>query len=344
MKIQSSRTSVVIGTYNGSAFIARQLESLAAQTVLPREIIVSDDGSSDDTLAIVQGFSKRCGIPMTIRQNATNLGFSENFLQAAMLADGDFVAFCDQDDIWYPNKIARCQQALAEEPGAVLAVHMANLIDGNETLIGQFRQGITSTLTRQPLSYGPWDCFYGFSMVFDRRLLEIPHPSSRGIDYVTGRPQLAHDRWILFIANLVGKTVEIAESLAGYRQHGKNLFGAGTNKTTARKGRKAVASQAATYLKSALEQRLLVDDMKLSPLITDTQFDYAPAAKFWDSVVEQQRARNLLYTAPSSISEMRQWLGNLLKRVYRTLPDDKPRLKSALKDFAFILDGVTGPR
>jgi hypothetical protein len=332
-----ARTSVVVGTYNGARYIGEQLDSLAAQTILPHEIIVSDDGSTDDTVAIAKACAARSAIPMTVRGNAVNLGFGENFLQAAMLATGDYVAFCDQDDRWRPHKIERCQEALTR-PGVILAVHVAGLIDGMGAPIGKFQQGIASTVVRQPLHYGPWEVFFGFSMVFNRRLLDIVSPDVRGIDYITGNRKLAHDRWILFIANLTGCTIEIAEPLADYRQHGSNLFGSAASGL--RKARIRVATESGLYLQSAQEQRTFVDVVAASQLVTETRFDRDRAAAFWDAAVAQQQARNALYSAGSLWAEWRHWLRNICSGVYHSLPDRRLRIKAALKDLRFIVDGA----
>jgi glycosyltransferase involved in cell wall biosynthesis len=332
-----SRTSVVIGTYNGAAYIGAQLESLAAQTVLPHEIIVSDDGSTDDTVAIVEAFAARSPIPMTVRCNAVNLGFGENFLQAAKLASGDYIAFCDQDDIWRPRKIERCQEALVQ-PGVILAVHVAGLIDSGGAPIGTFPQRISDTVVRQPLHYGPWDVFFGFSMVFNRRLLDIVSPDLRGIDYITGNRKLAHDRWILFLANLTGCTTEIAEPLADYRQHGSNLFGSAEGGL--RKARVRVTAESDIYLQSAREQRTFVDLAAASQLVNETKFDHDRAAAYWDAAVAQQKARNALYSAGSLWAEWQLWLKNLYNGVYSALPTGRLRIKAALRDLRFIVDGA----
>lgn len=326
-----------MGTYNGASFIGEQLASLAVQTVPPCEIIVADDGSTDDTVARAEAFAGRCSIPFVIRRNETNLGFAENFLRAASSAAGDYIAFCDQDDIWLPEKIARCQEALSSS-GSVLAVHTANLINADGAHVGQFGQRITRTQQNGPLSYGPWEVFFGFTMVFDRRLIDIVPPSIRGVDYITGRSGLAHDRWILFLANLVGSVIELDEPLVNYRQHGGNLFGSA--KSGRRKRREHVMTESNRYLQSAQEQRAIVDLVAASPTIHSTQFNHACANRYWDAATDQQRARNRLYTAGSTIAETRQWLKNVARGVYRTLPQRQYRAKAALKDLSYIIDGL----
>ena len=330
--------SVVIGTYNGAAYLERQLASLEAQTLPPYEIILCDDGSTDDTLTIAHEFASRCPIAMTVRQNSVNLGFGENFLQAASYASGQYVAFCDQDDIWRAHKLARCGEALAQS-GVVLAVHVADLIDRDEKPIGNFRQGIAGDIVRPPLSYGPWDVFFGFSMVFDRRLLDIIPPDARGIDYITGRSKLAHDRWILFLANLAGCIAEISEPLADYRQHGMNLFGSA--KTSFRKSHSQILSESNLYLQSAHEMRTIVEILCKSSLPADFRFNKDDAIGFWDAALAQQYARNTLYRAEKFNIQLLHWFKNIHMGVYCKLPGRRFRKNAAIKDFLFLIDGLT---
>jgi glycosyltransferase involved in cell wall biosynthesis len=216
--------SIVMATFNGQKYIADQLESLAAQTLRPIELIVSDDRSTDDTLSVVQAFSKRAPFPVYIRQNPQRLGYGENFLTATRLAIGKYIAFCDQDDIWHPYKLARCVAALQTE-NALLCAHTAHLIDEASNTIGFFSQRIQISRVCPPLTLPPWEVFFGFTQVFETSLLDLIDAQSRGFDNVTKEGLLAHDRWVYFLASSFGKTVVLAEPLASYRQHGANLFG-----------------------------------------------------------------------------------------------------------------------
>ena len=119
--------SVAMATYNGQPFIQRQLDSLAAQTHLPAELIITDDGSTDDTLKIVEAFAKVAPFRVRIHQNRTRLGYRANFIRAAGLCSSDLVAFCDQDDDWYPHKIAASAKPFSD-PDVLLTYHDADVI------------------------------------------------------------------------------------------------------------------------------------------------------------------------------------------------------------------------
>jgi len=97
--------SIAMATYNGESFLAEQLDNLAKQTLKPLELVVCDDGSTDDTVAILEGFAALAPFPVSIHRNGTRLGHTENFLKAANLCSGKWIGFCDQDDVWLPNKL-----------------------------------------------------------------------------------------------------------------------------------------------------------------------------------------------------------------------------------------------
>ena len=105
--------SVALATYNGARHLREQLDSLARQTLRPGELVVRDDGSTDDTLAIVEDFARTAPFPVRAQRNAVNLGWGPNFLSAALACRGEVVAFCDQDDLWQPAKLARYAEAIA---------------------------------------------------------------------------------------------------------------------------------------------------------------------------------------------------------------------------------------
>ena len=100
--------SVAIATYNGERFIREQLESIIHQTVLPDEIIVRDDRSTDDTLSIVEEYAdKYRNIRWDVRKNPANKGFVKNFIGAILACNEEIILLCDQDDIWRFDRVER---------------------------------------------------------------------------------------------------------------------------------------------------------------------------------------------------------------------------------------------
>ncbi len=105
--------AVVMCTYNGARYLRPQLDSILAQTYPLKEIIIQDDGSSDETVAICEEYAQRHSI-VKVYRNAQNLGFNLNFQTACQRVTARFVAISDQDDIWFPEKIERLLSTIGQ--------------------------------------------------------------------------------------------------------------------------------------------------------------------------------------------------------------------------------------
>lgn len=101
------KISVVMATYNGAQYIEEQLDSIRLQTMQPDEVILCDDCSSDDTVKLIKKYICDYDLRDTwkVKVNKDNLGYANNFNNAAYLATGDFIFFSDQDDLWMLDKI-----------------------------------------------------------------------------------------------------------------------------------------------------------------------------------------------------------------------------------------------
>lgn len=105
--------SIVLCTYNGARFLRPQLDSLLQQTLLPDEILVQDDGSTDETEEIVREYATRHPFIHFVRNEGPH-GVNANFFSALRRAKGDLLAICDQDDIWEPRKLEHQVRALGD--------------------------------------------------------------------------------------------------------------------------------------------------------------------------------------------------------------------------------------
>ncbi len=104
--MNNKKVSICLCTYNGEKYISSLLESVIMQTIMPDEIIIMDDCSTDNTLEIIYNYAKLYPqLSWYINKQTQNVGWKVNFYKAINLARGDLIFLCDQDDIWVKNKI-----------------------------------------------------------------------------------------------------------------------------------------------------------------------------------------------------------------------------------------------
>lgn len=211
-----------MATYNGARFLSTQLASIAAQTLRPAELVVSDDGSSDDTLAMIRAFAATVDFPVRILDKRERLGFSDNFLFAAEQCRSPLIAFVDQDDAWLPEKLEVSVRRLLEDR-SLLSMHQLTMTDGDLRPTGLWDQGIARDRLWRPLELDPW-AGWGNTMVFRRELATMIPRADRPRHPEAERP-LSHDTWLLIVAAAMGPVSHIARPLILYRQHGSNAFG-----------------------------------------------------------------------------------------------------------------------
>ena len=226
MNTNDFTVSVAMATYNGERFLQEQLDSLARQTLLPCELVVCDDGSTDGTLDILNSFAAKAPFPVSIYPNETRLGYGLNFLRAASLCSGDLIAFCDQDDVWLEQKLARCS-AVISSTKCNLVIHSARVVDGNLKPLGPQTPSARRLTLLDSCILGGWRTFgyrlemcLGFSCVFLSRLLKNlpPEPPLAG-------PGFGHERWLFFAAEVTGSIALVPDALVLYRQHNSNVVG-----------------------------------------------------------------------------------------------------------------------
>jgi glycosyltransferase involved in cell wall biosynthesis len=218
--------SVAMASCNGERHIGAQLDSLVTQTCLPAELVVSDDSSDDRTVSIVESFARTAPFPVRLGRNERRLGYRGNFMRAAELCREELVAFCDQDDRWYPDKLACCRARL-EDPAIALVYHNADVVTEDGAVIGsldRFAPGsaaMPSPNTVRALMANP----YGLTMVFRRSLLAHSRLWPLSLDHNWAGQPMAHDQWVFFMAGVLGTVDYVSARLAAYVQHGHNVIG-----------------------------------------------------------------------------------------------------------------------
>jgi glycosyltransferase involved in cell wall biosynthesis len=219
------RFSIAMATYNGAQHLRAQLDSIAAQTHLPVELQIGDDGSTDATAQIVADFARSAPFPVLFTSNPSNLGYGENFLQAASRCRGDWIAFCDQDDVWLPHKLARCAEAIERlgREDLLSVVHAADVVSGDLHPLGQVLPANPSTRLIEPLGHHLLWAHYGFAQLFRRELLTALALTPRFPTHFTDIDRYPHDVWVSGLSNVLGATLHLSDRLVLYRRHDSSV-------------------------------------------------------------------------------------------------------------------------
>jgi glycosyltransferase involved in cell wall biosynthesis len=214
-----TKTSVLINTYNHSAYIAECVESVFAQTVAPDEIIVYDDGSVDDTVRQLRVYGSR----ITLIEGRHGSPPSPQAAQAAAVhaafgrSTGDLVFFLDGDDRFKPNKIERYLEAWAANPDASLIHSVMDRIDQNGRYIGTTCDPlkVVADHLREIYRQNDVDFYHPMSS------LAIPRPHLQRqlpLDYSDGL-RISIDTRLSVVAPHFGPVVTLAESCTEWRRH-----------------------------------------------------------------------------------------------------------------------------
>lgn len=227
----NSEISVALCTYNGEKFLAEQLQSIASQTVLPTELVVCDDCSTDSTLKVVNEFAAVVPFEVRVFQNPKNIGSTKrgitgNFEKAMGLCRERLIAFCDQDDFWEPRKLERLSEVLNNNPQYAGAFSDADLIDRQSVLTGVRLWNTTGfdRIEQQRMLRGDelrvllgLNKVFGCTLMFNASLMDklLPIP-----------PHWTHDNWVACMAALQARLAFVPEPLIRYRIHPSQFYGA----------------------------------------------------------------------------------------------------------------------
>jgi glycosyltransferase involved in cell wall biosynthesis len=217
-----SVVSVVLASYNGEKFIGEQLQSILSQTEERLEVIVRDDASTDDTQRIAAQYASR-DRRVQVCAGKTRLGIKGNFLEALAKASGDFVAFSDQDDWWYPTKIEVQKKLLQTNPDRQLAYSDLEVCDGklNVQSSSFWKQaGIRPRSGRLGSKTLLRNLAPGCSMMIRKGLGALMRQVPENAEFM-------HDHLAFVLASLTGGVVYTQQPLVKYRQHSQNSIGAG---------------------------------------------------------------------------------------------------------------------
>jgi len=223
---------IILAAYNGERFIREQILSIQAQTHDKWQLLISDDGSTDNTVSIIQEFcSNDHRILLTRDSEHTRVGASANFgrlMHHALDTGADYVAFSDQDDVWKQDKLSsqlqvmKCIEARTGTRAPVLVYSDLEVVNQQlEQIHASFMsyQGIPTKKNISLQTLLVQNFVTGCTMLVNRSLLQLAVPV----------PDTAHmhDWWVALCAASYGVMEYMPATTVQYRQHGENITGAG---------------------------------------------------------------------------------------------------------------------
>ncbi|OXA81507.1 hypothetical protein B0A65_04080 [Flavobacterium frigidimaris] len=218
------KISVCVATYNGGDFIKAQLQSILKQLSYNDEIIISDDGSTDETISIISSFSDarirlihNDSSYLKSIKSSRSYQVTKNFENALAYATGEYIFLSDQDDVWEDGKVTGCISLLKGEK-CNLVVHDATVVDESDNVImpSYFRKiNAKKGFFRNIIK----NSYLGCCMVFDRSVLlqALPFPQNL----------IAHDMWIGLVAEKIGKVVFVEKKYIRYKRHSAAVTASG---------------------------------------------------------------------------------------------------------------------
>lgn len=204
-----------MAAYNGELYIAFQIDSILMQLTRTDELIIVDDNSEDNTCEIIESYNDN---RIKLFRNSKNVGFVKTFEIALNNCTGDFIFLCDQDDIWFDNKVQKCKSFLSTYDlvicDAFVTIGSTSNIRGSYFKINKSRPGLIANLIH--------NSYLGCCMCFRKKI----------INYILPFPNYlyAHDIWIGLLANIHFNVYFINEPLQYYRRH-DNAISSSSNRS-----------------------------------------------------------------------------------------------------------------
>jgi len=226
--VAERQIDILVSTYNGEEYLEEQLESIFAQDINNWHILIRDDGSEDRSLSIIEEYVSRYPDKITvITEPHGRIGISGSYGCLLKNSSSPYVAFCDQDDVWLPNKLRLlrgCIQQLedASEHGTPLLVHSDLHVVNNE--LDELADSLWKYQNLNPLKMQSLErlliqnCVTGCASMVNKALVDhaLPIP----------KDAIMHDWWFALLAASDGKIKSLSAKTMKYRQHAKNYTAA----------------------------------------------------------------------------------------------------------------------
>ena len=219
------KIDILLATYNGSKYLHEQLDSILNQSYGNINVIIRDDGSSDNTVMIIKEYEQKDSRVRLLNDNLGNLGFVRNFEELMKNSTSEYLMFSDQDDIWYNNKVETSYKrikAIEEKNGksCPILVHTNSKIMNYET---RTKSLFISDCAKNSSFENSFFNFFvqGSTMLINGSLKREALPFSKEV--------YLHDRYLHLIAEFIGIRSYIDVPTMDYRQHSNNEIGSSVN-------------------------------------------------------------------------------------------------------------------
>ena len=238
--------TVLMSTYNGDKYIREQIDSLLAQKGVSLSLLIRDDGSSDDTINIIEDYKKKYDSITLIKGD--NLGPAWSFIELVNKApESEYYAFCDQDDVWMSEKLSKAITLMEKRDASHPVMYYSNLMITDESLheIRKFHD--YRYVKENKYNAIVENMAAGCTMVFNKNVRDYV----RRISHENTKYIYMHDAWIHLICVFFGEVIYDKNSYIYYRQHGMNVVGTSENKTTF----KIISEKISRFFNKTIEPR-----------------------------------------------------------------------------------------
>lgn len=208
---KNKKIDILMATYNGEKYLSEQINSIISQTYKEWNLLIRDDGSSDNTFEILTEYEKKDNRIKIMKDEKGNLGTVKNFEELLKVSNSELIMFSDQDDVWKKDKIEVMIKYIND-----FDLVISDAVITNERLEPQHnslfsvvnsRNGIMKNIIK--------NTYYGCCMLFKRKILEKALPFAK-------TKEIGHDLWIGLVSEKYYKVKFINEKLIYFRRHSNN--------------------------------------------------------------------------------------------------------------------------
>ncbi len=222
----NNNIAILLSTYNSEEYLSEQINSIISQTVKEWILYIRDDGSSDNTFAIISNYCRLFDNIIHIKDNMNNLGAKKSFIKLLSEVESPYYMFCDHDDVWLPEKIEKTLHKMKEAESKnplkpVLVFTDLIVVDRNLNIISNSMweyQKTNPLHSKDVYTLSISNPITGCTIMINRAAKDVSVPMSS--------KSLMHDLWIALNVSHYGYIDFVNEPTMLYRQHNRNVLGA----------------------------------------------------------------------------------------------------------------------